>query len=130
MKENQKDDIFDTLNILREDLFGQEILSDKLQRVAKEAVSAGGADLAGIWLARPGDLCETGCVHSANAGLPAACLPFGGRPAFAASTSGAYLNRMTISLPGSSILMPGMSSAARAAVSLAWPDCRSLAPSG
>jgi signal transduction histidine kinase/CheY-like chemotaxis protein len=46
-------------------LLGPGTLSDKLKCITDGAVDAFGADFARIWLIRPGDRCDAGCMHAA-----------------------------------------------------------------
>ena len=59
---------------LHENLLESRPLRDKLQLVTETIVRLFDADFCRIWLARPGDLCEQGCMHARegrSARLPA-----------------------------------------------------------
>ncbi len=51
------------LNVLKEDLLRAAPLEEKLRRVTDELVQQFGADVARIWIVRPGDLCDGGCKY-------------------------------------------------------------------
>ncbi len=52
------------LNQLNEALLGWGVLEEKLKTVTDAVIRIFKADLCRIWLIRPGDLCESGCVHA------------------------------------------------------------------
>lgn len=52
------------LNELKEELLGFGTLHEKLQRITQAVVEIFDADFARIWIIRPGDLCEAGCIHA------------------------------------------------------------------
>ncbi|MFC1833794.1 PAS domain S-box protein [Thermodesulfobacteriota bacterium] len=52
------------LNSLREDLLDPRHPSEKLKRITDGVVKIFDADFARIWLIRPGDRCDSGCVHA------------------------------------------------------------------
>ncbi len=54
-------------------LHGPATLDQKLQRITEGVVEIFDADFARIWLTRPGDLCETGCMHAAVREGPHVC---------------------------------------------------------
>lgn len=61
------------LSRLKDDLFSLESATEKMDRITNAAVEHLKADFARIWLVRPGDLCESGCVHAAVREGPHAC---------------------------------------------------------
>ena len=61
------------LNRLQQDLLGPGRLDEKLRRITDAVVDIFGADFCRIWVTRPGDLCETGCMHAEAADGPPAC---------------------------------------------------------
>lgn len=52
------------LNRLKEKLLGPEELGEKLQHITATVVEVLHADFARIWVTKPGDLCDAGCVHA------------------------------------------------------------------
>ena len=52
------------INLLQQSLLAPAPLEDKLRNVTDGIVRLFGADFCRIWLIRPGDLCEHGCVHA------------------------------------------------------------------
>jgi len=52
------------INRLQEELLGPGTLGNKLGAIAAIAVTTFAADFCRIWLIRPGDLCEVGCIHA------------------------------------------------------------------
>ncbi|MGA2243082.1 MAG: PAS domain S-box protein [Verrucomicrobiota bacterium] len=58
---------------LHENLLASRPLRDKLQLVTETIVRLFDADFCRIWLARPGDLCEQGCMHALVTEGPHAC---------------------------------------------------------
>jgi PAS domain S-box-containing protein len=58
---------------LHENLLASRPLRDKLQLVTECIVRLFDADFCRIWLARPGDLCEQGCMHASVTEGPHAC---------------------------------------------------------
>ncbi|UCG51360.1 MAG: PAS domain S-box protein [Candidatus Latescibacterota bacterium] len=61
------------LNDLSEELLGPGNLDEKLKRITDAVVEIFGADFARIWITRPGDLCQAGCVHAALKEGPHVC---------------------------------------------------------
>ncbi|HEC62423.1 MAG TPA: hypothetical protein ENI27_09280, partial [bacterium] len=61
------------LNRLKEQLLGPGNLSDKLKCITDAVVEIFQADISRIWISRPGDLCESGCVHAEVTEGPDAC---------------------------------------------------------
>ena len=59
---------------LHENLLASPPLRDKLQLITETIVRLFDADFCRIWLTRPGDLCEQGCVHASVTKGPHACL--------------------------------------------------------
>jgi signal transduction histidine kinase len=58
---------------LHENLLASRPLRDKLQLVTETIVRLFDADFCRIWLVRPGDLCEQGCMHASVTEGPHAC---------------------------------------------------------
>ena len=58
---------------LHENLLASRPLRDKLQLVAETIVRLFGGDFCRIWLTRPGDLCEQGCMHAQVTEGPHVC---------------------------------------------------------
>ena len=52
------------ISLLQQLLLGPAPLEDKLRKVTDAIVGLFDADFCRIWLIRPGDLCEQGCVHA------------------------------------------------------------------
>ncbi len=52
------------LNRLNEKLLGLESLNDKLKEVTQAIVDIFNVDFVRIWMIKPGDLCEKGCIHN------------------------------------------------------------------
>ncbi|HBG77867.1 MAG TPA: hypothetical protein DDW84_03310 [Phycisphaerales bacterium] len=61
------------LNDLREALMRPCGVSDKLRIITDGIVSVFDADFARIWMIRPADLCQKGCVHAKNTEGPGVC---------------------------------------------------------
>jgi two-component system, cell cycle sensor histidine kinase and response regulator CckA len=61
------------VNQLHQSLLAQAPLEDKLKSVADNVVRIFGADFCRVWLVRPGDLCESGCVHAGVEEGPDVC---------------------------------------------------------
>lgn len=61
------------LNRLKEDLLTPGGLNEKLKRVTDGVVEIFGADFARIWIIRPGDRCDAGCIHAEVAEGSRAC---------------------------------------------------------
>jgi len=55
------------INRLQEELLGPGTLGNKLAAIAATAVTTFAADFCRIWLIRPGDLCDAGCIHDEGA---------------------------------------------------------------
>ena len=51
-------------NSLKEDLLGPSGLEEKLKHITDGLVEIFGADFARIWITKPGDLCDSDCVHA------------------------------------------------------------------
>ncbi len=62
------------LSSLREDLLRSGTLQEKLKRITDGLVDIFDADFARIWMTRPGDRCDSGCVHANVTEGPHACL--------------------------------------------------------
>jgi len=52
------------VNLLQQSLLAQATLEEKLRAITDSIVSLFDADFCRIWLIKPGDLCEQGCVHA------------------------------------------------------------------
>ncbi len=61
------------LNRLQQELLGPGPLTDKLDRITASAVRLFDLDFCRIWMTKPGDLCESGCVHAGVTEGPQAC---------------------------------------------------------
>ncbi|MBI4859412.1 MAG: response regulator [Candidatus Riflebacteria bacterium] len=61
-------------NALLRSLMASVPLSEKLTNITESIVRAFEGDFCRIWLIRPGDRCDRGCVHAAVAAGPHACL--------------------------------------------------------
>jgi two-component system, cell cycle sensor histidine kinase and response regulator CckA len=61
------------INQLHQSLLAPAPLEDKLRSVTDNIVRLFGADFCRIWLIRPGDLCERGCVHAGVVEGPDVC---------------------------------------------------------
>jgi PAS domain S-box-containing protein len=62
------------LRHLDEALLSPGSLRDKAKRITDDVVDILDADFARIWIARPGDLCESGCIHATVEKGPHVCL--------------------------------------------------------
>jgi len=51
------------LNRLKEDLLSPRSLDEKLKRITDGVVEIFDADFARIWITKPGDRCDSGCIH-------------------------------------------------------------------
>ena len=61
------------LGVLKRDLLLAAPTEKKLKRITDCCVSLFGADFARIWMTRPGDLCEKGCIHAGVSTGSGAC---------------------------------------------------------
>ncbi len=61
------------LNALQELLLQPNPIEQKLKLITEAVVRIVGADFARIWMIKPGDLCEAGCIHAQAAEGPHAC---------------------------------------------------------
>ncbi len=61
------------MNQLQQVLLGPGRLEQKLKMISDGVVNIVGADFCRIWITRPGDLCESGCVHAEVADGPEVC---------------------------------------------------------
>ncbi|MFA5204486.1 MAG: PAS domain S-box protein [Lentisphaeria bacterium] len=61
------------INLIQQSLLAPAPLEDKLRNVTDGIVRIFGADFCRIWLIRPGDLCERGCVHAGVKDGPHVC---------------------------------------------------------
>ncbi len=52
------------LNNLKQNLLSVGLLADKMKRITDGTVDILQADFARIWLTKPGDLCDSGCIHA------------------------------------------------------------------
>lgn len=63
------------LNRLHKSLLGTGRLEEKLKKITDGVVEIFNADFSRIWVAKPGDLCNCGCIH-ARAGEEKEYVPF------------------------------------------------------
>ncbi len=63
----------ESLNLLQHSLLASAPLAEKLTSITAAIVRLFDADFCRIWLIRPGDRCETGCVHASGADNPNLC---------------------------------------------------------
>jgi len=61
------------LSSLKEDLLRSGTLQEKLKRITDGLVDVFDADLARIWITKPGDRCDSGCVHAKTTEGPHVC---------------------------------------------------------
>ncbi|MGO9116729.1 MAG: PAS domain S-box protein [Desulfomonilaceae bacterium] len=61
------------LSSLKEDLLRSGALQEKLKRITDGLVEVFDADFARIWITKPGDLCDSGCVHAKTTKGPHVC---------------------------------------------------------
>jgi len=61
------------LNYLKEKLLGTADLNEKLGIITDGIVEIFKADFARVWLTRPGDLCDAGCIHAGVTEGPHVC---------------------------------------------------------
>ena len=52
------------LNSLRDELLSQNELSQKISMITDQVVESFRSDFCRIWLIKPGDFCESGCIHA------------------------------------------------------------------
>jgi len=69
----EREERMEKLNRLREELLKPAGLREKLAIISEGIVSVFRADLCRIWVTKPGDLCETGCIHSQGEEGPHLC---------------------------------------------------------
>ncbi len=79
------------LSEMQASLLGSGSLDDKLDTVARGIVSIFGADLARIWLMRPGDRCLKGCFHATTDVVAHQC-PDRARCLHMVASAGRYTN--------------------------------------
>ncbi len=60
----QTEERISCINTLKEYLLDHSGLEEKLMRITNDVVKIFNADFCRIWLIKPGDLCETGCIHA------------------------------------------------------------------
>lgn len=60
--------------LLEGDVFATGSLEEMLHQVTEGVVRIFDADFCRIWVIRPGDLCQAGCVHSEESELPHVCV--------------------------------------------------------
>jgi PAS domain S-box-containing protein len=70
-KESQKR--IEGLNELRESLIAAGALEEKLKRITDGVVEIFDADFARIWITKPGDRCDEGCIHAKVTEGPHVC---------------------------------------------------------
>ena len=61
------------LSSLKEDLLRSGTLQEKLKRITDGLVDVFDADFARIWITKPGDRCDSGCVHAKTTEGPHVC---------------------------------------------------------
>jgi signal transduction histidine kinase len=61
------------VNLLQQSLLAPARLEDKLKAITDSVVGLFDADFCRIWLIRPGDLCERGCIHAEVTEGPHVC---------------------------------------------------------
>ena len=61
------------LNRLQRDLLKPGELAEKLKSITDGVVDIVGADFCRIWITKPGDLCESGCIHAKVTEGPHVC---------------------------------------------------------
>lgn len=61
------------INLLQQSLIASAPLDSKLKSITDSVVRLFGADFCRIWLIRPGDLCEQGCIHADEHEEPHVC---------------------------------------------------------
>ncbi|GEM_PF-490657 len=61
------------LNSLRETLLGRGSVDEKMKRVTDGIVEIFDADLSRIWITKPGDRCNSGCIHAQVTEGPHVC---------------------------------------------------------
>lgn len=52
------------LNQLQQSLLGTGSLEEKLKKVTESVVETFDADFCRIWISKPGDICDSGCIHA------------------------------------------------------------------
>jgi PAS domain S-box-containing protein len=61
------------INQLHEDLLVPASLEEKFKKITDAAVKLYGLDFCRIWMVKPSDLCEKGCIHAAATDEPHIC---------------------------------------------------------
>lgn len=61
------------LAVLKEDMLGAAGLDEKLRRITEGVIEILDADFSRIWIIKPGDRCEVGCVHAKVTEGPHVC---------------------------------------------------------
>jgi PAS domain-containing protein len=61
------------VNVLKEDLLTRGSLDEKLKRITEGLVEIFGADFARMWITKPGDRCDSDCVHAKVTEGPHVC---------------------------------------------------------
>ena len=77
------------LNELQQELLGLGSLTDKLAKITDAVVQIFEADFCRIWITKPGDLCEAGCIHAEITEGPHVCR-YRDRCLHLAASSGRY----------------------------------------
>ncbi len=77
------------INNLKEFLLGHGSFEEKLKRITNDVVKIFNADFCRIWIIKPGDLCETGCIHAEATEGPHMCR-YRGRCLYLMASSGRY----------------------------------------
>ena len=61
------------LSSLKEDLLRSDTLQEKLKRITDGLIDVFDVDFARIWITKPGDRCDSGCVHAKTTKGPHVC---------------------------------------------------------
>lgn len=62
------------VNILQADIMCPGTVEDKLGKITEGIVDIFNADFCRIWISRPGDICDSGCIHGARADASDKCI--------------------------------------------------------
>ena len=66
-------ELVERVNALKENLLARGSLNEKVKRITDGLVKIFGADFARIWITRPGDRCDSDCVHAKATVGPHVC---------------------------------------------------------
>jgi len=72
-KRRQAEERAKKLNLLNQNLLLSGDLNDKLKRITDGVVDIFNADFARVWVLKPGDQCDSGCIHAQAADGPPGC---------------------------------------------------------